>query len=1351
MATNIPTMRPSSANQNNSSKSNHNLPPKAPMTSSSRSLQEHLTITRPPRVQHKASIGSVASSVASTASDASRHSLHREVLRRRQSLTTSEYNFLQGIVANGTEVEVLLVQKKLCDPSLCFDVNDDESNNDNDNDNDTIETNPEEDEGNNRQRAAAPTVTNNSNSKTTDSTVPSLYPNPSMSLEEMDLSIDTCASGRGKPPATPIPVSPRYDQVTLTIPSHEELYPEVAQQEQEYGNNNDSRQKNMLMMPTLPIHDSEQTPLVQNLRAPKSLEGAADLPILTGDDMQSPLFLPPQQPSLAAATSAPMVRPYVPDAAALRPVVLERRTSNPLMGQLWRAHEQGFAVTPQQSNKRLQQIQQIRREHSLTSLSSPLRRYSSRHNSLGGGSLASDDNNSLASNSDERSLLNRQELRRIKQRDTRTHSQAVMMLLRNNALADDGSITDRNSISTGGDLTSLLLPTDDEIFRRAKELQQQAAIVTDSQRPDRPPPPRPFGKAKSTGAAGVPVPPPLGTTSLRRMTSDGSFVAGPPTLQRRPSALRRMTSDGSTRKSVSFNPNLHAPPTTSVLSGEEGTGRRPSSMGPPPTNGNGDATTLPLFFSESALGMSRSNDTADESLSTFDSDQHPATEIIRTRVPQREVSGLTINNDESWENNNITIAASTTSPTASMLDGTASLNLHHANPVHQESVGTMMDGTASLNLRPARPLRQDSIASTAEGWEAARAFQDQLNQQRDGVTRPILGWKDSTASAAPSLNLHMARPLATSPTSINTDDATETPKTKPSWGRMDSANSVASLNLHPARPVRQESIASTAEGWEAARAFQEDLVADASSPLSATDTLSHRDSGNSIPSLRNIRKAAPLRQESIASTAGGAEALRAFQQQFDSGGDFYFGNSTDGDGVYSLASLNLDMASPIRESIFKRQESMASVAFGGAELDAEEAFRPPGWARRESMNSLASLDLHHAHPIRQESVASNVSDRWLRRESMGSVTSHNLHRANPVRRDSMASITSGAGMNTMDAFRERVAMESWGRRESMGRRDSMNSIASLNLHHARPLRQESIASTATGWDASEALRKEFSVNPNTAVKPSWKRMDSTDSIGSLNVRPTYPVVSNDMIIDILRNQGSAFSQEDDFAASLRSLPAGESAMESMASIPSLHPAFPVRMDSIVSTAAGREARDNLCSKFGMASVVASEWEGVVSPDEWEDKKCDDDVLPPVIKVKGRDVPRPVFMRRASASEYDEEGMEVAPLEEESTASTAAPSMKLKTQIIVPDHDAAYLPVASEPALDVKSTTKEAKPSPQIFQRLPGNLSRRQSIEMSASFDESKSVDRFRGVFRGEIPRSISEDDLSVLFSSQCSK
>ena len=60
------------------------------------------------------------------ASDTSREGLRREVLRRSHSLTLSEYNFLQGIVANGTEVEVLLVQKRLQDPSLCFDVNADE-------------------------------------------------------------------------------------------------------------------------------------------------------------------------------------------------------------------------------------------------------------------------------------------------------------------------------------------------------------------------------------------------------------------------------------------------------------------------------------------------------------------------------------------------------------------------------------------------------------------------------------------------------------------------------------------------------------------------------------------------------------------------------------------------------------------------------------------------------------------------------------------------------------------------------------------------------------------------------------------------------------------------------------------------------------------------------------------------------------------------------------------------------------------------------------------------------------------------------------------------------------------------
>ena len=139
MATNNPTPRPPPASNNS-----HHLPPKAPQTTATRSLQEHLALTSSARSRthtpSSSSIGNGSINGSSVASDSSREGLRREVLRRRQSLTSSEFTFLQGIVANGTEVEVQLVQQKLCDPSLCFDVNDDDDDNTHDNEEeDTVE------------------------------------------------------------------------------------------------------------------------------------------------------------------------------------------------------------------------------------------------------------------------------------------------------------------------------------------------------------------------------------------------------------------------------------------------------------------------------------------------------------------------------------------------------------------------------------------------------------------------------------------------------------------------------------------------------------------------------------------------------------------------------------------------------------------------------------------------------------------------------------------------------------------------------------------------------------------------------------------------------------------------------------------------------------------------------------------------------------------------------------------------------------------------------------------------------------------------------------------------------------
>lgn len=1253
----------------------NNLPPKAPSTSpsaSGRSLGEHLSLTRPRATNNKARSTSNASGTSqhtaatnnTAASDASRQGLRSAVLKRRQSLTTSEYTFLQGIVANGTEVEVSLVAKKLNDPSLFFDIDD----NDKEIGNTSHDSSAEE-----------------KSSKEDNNTI------SSASVMDMEGSIDTCASyaswsnnPNNKAPYTPIPVSPRQYQATMTIPSMDELYPESSHGNDDSGDFNSSNNHNPgMMMPTLMVSDLEQTPLAQNLTIVgngKSLDGALSVPIFGPEDTMDVLINDIARTSLSAA---PINKP--PNAAALRPVVLERRTSTPLVGQLWRAHEQGLAVTPGQSHRRLS-----RREQSL-SASPNIRRYSAagagntnatntiRNVTLGGASAGVRSN----SNNDVRSLLNPQELRRVKQRDVRTQSHTRAMLLRHASTDDDGSITGN---SNNGDLTTLLLPTDEDIFRRAIEMQRQAAFANSNHAntgtikrtdgPDRPPPPRPFGKANTNSSVDAPntasassstSPPPPGPpmmSTLRRRASDG--LTAPPTLQRRPSILlRRMPSDGYVAvrsKSVTFQMS------------------------------------------------SESNDTGDDSLSTYGSEypnhnhnNNNMTDVIRTGGGrQREVSGLTVTNSTSWECG--TDSVTCTSPPT--------------------------DGTASLNLHRAYPVRQDSIASTAEGWEAARAFQDNLNENdnNDGLSKPSLAWRESTASGA-SLNLHHAHPInQESPVFVD----------KSFWGREDSS-SAPSLNLHRARPVlRQESIASTAEGLDAARAFQDDLgydVLDASSPSSAAAA--------SVVS-RNLHRAHPVRQDSIASTYGGEQALQAFQRQFDAGSDFYFASNTnnDDDQAYSLASLNLDMATPIKESIFKRQESMASVALGGADLDAEEAFRPAGWSRRESMNSLASLDLHHAHPLRhQDSVAASVAERWVRQESL------HLHKAAPLRRDSMAS-TAG-GLDAMEAFRERVAMETW------GRRDSMSSIASLSLRHARPLRQASMASNAAGLEASETIREEFAVAPNTVIrtsKPSWRRQDSTDSVGSLNLYQAHPVASESVIIDILRNQGSAFSTEDFERNSMSLPPPGDAQiMSSMNSIPSLRPAFPLRQESIVSCADGREAREKLCSDFGQAALIASEWEGVVSPDE-EDKKSDDDVVQPILKVTGRDVPRPVFMRRASASEYDGEGMEVAPLEE-----GPSPALKLKMQIVVPARDEVAPPAISP--LAVPTTKEEDQPaaasetkqqSQNIYRQVSNSMARKQyNLEMNASFDESKSVQRLQGVFRGEIPRSISEDELTTLFSPYC--
>jgi len=119
-------------------------------------------------------------------------------------------------------------------------------------------------------------------------------------------------------------------------------------------------------------------------------------------------------------------------------------------------------------------------------------------------------------------------------------------------------------------------------------------------------------------------------------------------------------------------------------------------------------------------------------------------------------------------------------------------------------------------------------------------------------------------------------------------------------------------------------------------------------------------------------------------------------------------------------------------------------------------------------------------------------------------------------------------------------------------------------------------------------------------------------------------------------------------------------------------------------------------------------------------------------------------------------------------------MQLKTQILVPEPPS---PPDDEPETFAASQHEEQKaPETQhrqdSYQHFPDSLAsfgageesfksskasndgrsrRRASIETSASFDESKSIDRFRGVFRGELPRSISEDELTALLAAHCSK
>ena len=470
------------------------------------------------------------------------------------------------------------------------------------------------------------------------------------------------------------------------------------------------------------------------------------------------------------------------------------------------------------------------------------------------------------------------------------------------------------------------------------------------------------------------------------------------------------------------------------------------------------------------------------------------------------------------------------------------------------------------------------------------------------------------------------------------------------------------------------------------------------------------------------------------------------------------------------------------------------------------------------MSSLASLDLHWAQPI----------STLGRRDSSNSLASMTLRRAHPIRKASIGS--SAHGVQSMEAFREELASQGWGLQDSLHRR------ASFNLHKGRPVRQDSICSNASGWGASESFRQEFSVEPNTVLKPIWGRQSSMGSMASMNLHRAHPVGSEfTAALEILRNQGSAFTSETDLGeVSLNSLPPGiplgrdslistesgkdakealkkgfEDATgealrtaslgtilsstsdiaalenESLMSIPSLHPGRPLRQDSIASTAAGLEAKEMLRKQIAGASIVASEWEGVVLPDAWEDKKMEDEdanadaatKIP--VKLKARDAPRPVLMRYASQNEYDEEGMEVAAVDElaKELDKESAPPLKLKTQILVPQQTEGPIPIDSQsfereegdsiPEREQTPGSAETQQRQEKYRHFPDSLATFDSakndgfsfearplartVEVSASFDESKSVDRYRGVFRGALPRSISEDELSSLLLSHCSK
>lgn len=306
------------------------------------------------------------------------------------------------------------------------------------------------------------------------------------------------------------------------------------------------------------------------------------------------------------------------------------------------------------------------------------------------------------------------------------------------------------------------------------------------------------------------------------------------------------------------------------------------------------------------------------------------------------------------------------------------------------------------------------------------------------------------------------------------------------------------------------------------------------------------------------------------------------------------------------------------------------------------------------------------------------------------------------------------------------------------------------------------------------------------------------SIASLNLHHAHALGSESAgpaFIDILRNKGSAFVSEGDLGElSLNSIPpvtkellkkdaAGAGTVlssvsdihlqeASLTSIPSLHPGMPLRQESIASTATGVEAKERLRQQVCNASIVASEWE----EDKSEEKKTEHE-NEEHLALKAKDAPRPVMMRLASNTEWDEEGMEVAAVDElvEHLNKENSAQLKLKTQILVPSQpdgaprrDSGLTPTNEQAAnLPERETSHESKRRQENFRHFSSSLASfgadstgrngiafegktsSHVVEVSASFDESKSVDRYRGVFRGELPRSLSEDELSTMLMSQC--